>query len=203
MSQYCSATSVDSSESYSDNASHQDTASKQHHSRIEITTKNMIDHMLSEQLYILYSFHTCHTWDLINIKMLSRQYKRLVGYGIPIAWKDDLFSVLYPQWDYFLPYGGFVLYWISTRLHLLNTNTERWHQLQNKLLWNDSLKAKPKCQPSLGSMSLAACAPSHPIQRGVKPLTGDLPITVPSSVPFKFWKLWPTFICTAYGYICR
>ena len=45
---------------------------------------------------------------------------------------------------------------------------------------------------------------SHPsIQRGAKPLTGDLSITVPSSVTFKFWKLWPTFICTAYGYICR
>ena len=59
----------------SDNASNQDTASKQHHSRIETTTKNMIDHMLSEQLYLFYSFHTCHTWDLINIKMLSQQWK--------------------------------------------------------------------------------------------------------------------------------
>ena len=37
-------------ESYSGNVSNQDTASKQHHSRIEITTKNMIDHMLSEQV---------------------------------------------------------------------------------------------------------------------------------------------------------
>ena len=46
------------------------------------------------------------------------------------------------------------LYWISTRLHLFNTNTERWHQLQNKLLWNDLLKAKPKRQPSLGSMPI-------------------------------------------------
>ena len=53
------------------------------------------------------------------------------------------------------------LYWISTRLHLFNTNTERWHQLQNKLLWNDLLKAKPKRQPSLGSMPffLIAWAP--------------------------------------------
>ena len=80
----------------SDNASNQDTASKQHHSRIEITTKNMIDHMLSEQLYLFYSFHTCHTWDLINIKMF----------------KDDLISILcilYPQWNYFLPYDGFFI----------------------------------------------------------------------------------------------
>ena len=99
------------------------------------------------------------------------------------------------------------LYWISTRLHLFNTNTERWHQLQNKLLWNDLLKAKPKRQPSLGSMPIffnsMSPGSSHPsIQRGAKPLTGDLSITVPSSVTFKFWKLWPTFICTAYGYIC-
>ena len=36
-------------ESYSGNVSNQDTTSKQHHSRIEITTKNKIDHMLSEQ----------------------------------------------------------------------------------------------------------------------------------------------------------
>ena len=37
-----------------------------------------------------------------------------------------------------------------------NTNTERWHQLQNKLLWNDMLKAKPKRQPSLGSMPITS-----------------------------------------------
>ena len=36
-------------ESYSEKVSNQDTTSKQHHSRKEITTKNMIDHMLSEQ----------------------------------------------------------------------------------------------------------------------------------------------------------
>ena len=36
------------------------------------------------------------------------------------------------------------LYWKSPRLHLFNTNTERWHQLQNKLLgmtcwkWNQN-----------------------------------------------------------------
>ena len=41
---------------------------------------------------------------------------------------------LYPHRDYFLPCDGFFLYWISPRLHLFNTNTERWHQLQNKLL---------------------------------------------------------------------
>ena len=59
MSQYYSATSVRFNigplESYSGNASNQDTASKQHHSRIEITTKNMIDHMLSEQLYFFFN----------------------------------------------------------------------------------------------------------------------------------------------------
>ena len=41
---------------------------------------------------------------------------------------------LYPHRDYFLPCDGFFSYWISPRLHLFNTNTERWHQLQNKLL---------------------------------------------------------------------
>ena len=41
-------------ESYSGNVSNQDTTSKQHHSRIEITTKNMIDHMLSEQDYYFF-----------------------------------------------------------------------------------------------------------------------------------------------------
>ena len=33
---------------------------------------------------------------------------------------------------------------IRPRLYLYNTNTGRWHQLQNYLLWNDLLKAKPK-----------------------------------------------------------
>ena len=33
---------------------------------------------------------------------------------------------------------------IRPRLYLFNTNTGRWHQLQNYLLWNDLLKAKPK-----------------------------------------------------------
>ena len=37
-------------ESYSGNISNQDTTSKQHHSRIEITTENMIDHMLSDEV---------------------------------------------------------------------------------------------------------------------------------------------------------
>ena len=43
-------------ESYSRNVSNEDTRSKQHHSRIEITTENMIDHMLSEQVYFFYLF---------------------------------------------------------------------------------------------------------------------------------------------------
>ena len=33
---------------------------------------------------------------------------------------------------------------IRPRLYLFNTNTGRWHQLQNYLLWNHLLKAKPK-----------------------------------------------------------
>ena len=33
---------------------------------------------------------------------------------------------------------------IRPKLYLFNTNTGRWHQLQNYLLWNDLLKAKPK-----------------------------------------------------------
>ena len=33
---------------------------------------------------------------------------------------------------------------IRPRLYLFNTNTGRWHKLQNYLLWNDLLKAKPK-----------------------------------------------------------
>ena len=70
--------------------------------------------------------------------------------------KYDLISILYPQWDHFLPCGGFLLYWISPRLHIFNTNTERWHQLQNKLLQNDLLKAKPKRQPSLASMPITS-----------------------------------------------
>ena len=50
----------------SDNASNQDTASKQHHSRIEITTKNMIDHMLSEQLifFIVFIHVIPWTWSI-------------------------------------------------------------------------------------------------------------------------------------------
>ena len=37
---------------------------------------------------------------------------------------------------------------------------------------------------------------SHPsIQRGVRPLTGDLPTTVPSPLTFEFWKLFPTLLC--------
>ena len=47
-------------ESYSGNVSNQDTTSKQHHSRTEITTKNTIDHMLSEQYFFFFFFHTCH-----------------------------------------------------------------------------------------------------------------------------------------------
>ena len=100
------------------------------------------------------------------------------------------------------------LYWISTRLHLFNTNTERWHQLHNKLLWPWLVESETKTSAVtwqhanfFNSMSPGSSHPS--IQRGAKPLTGDLSITVPSSVTFKFWKLWPTFICTAYGYICR
>ena len=42
------------SESYSGNVSNQDTTSKQHHSRTEITTKNAIDHMLSEQDFFFF-----------------------------------------------------------------------------------------------------------------------------------------------------
>ena len=40
------------------------------------------------------------------------------------------------------------MFWWSgpARLYLFNTNTGRWHQLQNYLLWNDLLKAKPKCR---------------------------------------------------------
>ena len=35
---------------------------------------------------------------------------------------------------------------------------------------------------------------SHPsIQRGARPLTGDLPTTAPSPLTFEFWKLFPTF----------
>ena len=36
---------------------------------------------------------------------------------------------------------------------------------------------------------------SHPsIQRGARPLTGDLPTTAPSSLTFEFWKLFPTLL---------
>ena len=66
------------SESYSGNVSNQDTTSKQHHSRTEITTKNTIDQMLSEQDFFFFFFsYLSYTWGLINIKMLSQQYKNL------------------------------------------------------------------------------------------------------------------------------
>ena len=44
------------------------------------------------------------------------------------------------------------LYWISPRLHLLNTNTERWHQLPNKLLGMTCWKRNQNV-----SRHLAAC----------------------------------------------
>ena len=44
------------------------------------------------------------------------------------------------------------LYWISPGLHLLNTNTERWHQLQNKLLGMTCWKRNQNV-----SRHLAAC----------------------------------------------
>ena len=115
----------------------------------------MIDHMLSEQLYLFFIvfIHVIPgTWSISkccpNSKRISswlrnshcgkrRSHQRLISaVGLfPAIWR-------------------LVLYWIITRLHLFNTNTERWHQLQNKLSWNDLLKAKPKRQPSLGSMPI-------------------------------------------------
>ena len=98
------------------------------------------------------------------------------------------------------------LYWISTRLHLFNTNMKRWHQLKKKTVVEWLVESETKTSAVnwqhanfffffLNSMSPGS---SHPLnQRGAKPLTGDFLITVPSSVTFKFWKLWPTFICTA------
>ena len=91
----------------------------------------MFSYAFRTTLSFFYSFHTCHTCHT------RRSHQRLISaVGLfPAIWRLSL-------------------YWISTRLHLFNTNTERWHQLQNKLLWNDLLKAKPKRQPSLGSMPI-------------------------------------------------
>ena len=99
------------------------------------------------------------------------------------------------------------LYWISTRLHF-STQT-RSAGISSKInccgmtCWkrNQNVSRHLAACQFFNSMSPGSSHPS--IQRGAKPLTGDLSITVPSSVTFKFWKLWPTFICTAYGYICR
>ena len=43
---------------------------------------------------------------------------------------------------------------------------------------------------------------SHPsIQRGARPLTGDLPTTAPSPMPFEFWKLFPTLMYCLWLYL--
>ena len=70
---------------------------------------------------------------------VSRVTEQALG-GIPVAdsEKDDLIasyrSILISAVGLFPAMWRLFFYWISPRLHLFNTNTERWHQLQNKLL---------------------------------------------------------------------
>ena len=65
-------------ESYPGNVSNQDTTSKQHHARIEIKTKNMIDHMLSEQVYFyFFKFSYLSYLGPDQYQKLSQQYKNL------------------------------------------------------------------------------------------------------------------------------
>ena len=91
------------SESYSGNVSNQDTTSKQHHSRTEITTKNTIDHIcFQNKIFFFFFFHTEFP---LRRKTIS---SRLIS--------------LYPQWTISCHVTAF-LYWISPGLHLLNTNT--------------------------------------------------------------------------------
>ena len=143
-------------ESYSGNVSNQDTTSKQHHSRTEITTKNTIDHMLSEQDFFFFFFHTCHipgAWSISeccpNSIRISSWLRRNFHCG-----ERRSHRVLYPyirsglipaMWRLFL-------YWISPGLHLLNTNTESWHLLQNILLGMTCWKRNQNV-----SRHLAAC----------------------------------------------
>ena len=137
-----SATSVAGPlESYSGNVSNQDTTSKQHHFRIEITTENMIDHMLSEQVYFYFFFFLVSilvipgAWSISkcchNSIRISSWLRRNSHCG-----ERRSHHVLYS----YIRSGTISChvtafsYWISPGLHLLNTNMERWHQLQNKLL---------------------------------------------------------------------
>ena len=150
-------------ESYSGNVSNQDTESKQHHSRIEITTKNMIDHMLSEQVYFLFFLFLFFflvfilvipgAWSISkccpNSIIISSWLRRNSHCG-----ERRSHRVLYPyirSWTISCHVMAF-LYWISPGLHLLNTNTERWHQLQNKLLGMTCWKRNQNV-----SRHLAAC----------------------------------------------
>ena len=143
MSQYCSPTSVwltaGPLESYSGNVSNQDTASKQHHSRIEITTKNMIDHILSEQdsFFFLVFIHVIPgAWSISkccpNSIRISSWLRRNSHCGE--RWSH---RVLYPYIR-----SGTISCHVTDFFYIesvpgcifFNTNTERWHQLQNKLL---------------------------------------------------------------------
>ena len=74
--------------------------------------------------------------------------------GIPIAEKDDLIAtyIFISAVGLFPAMWRFFLYWISPGLHLLNTNTERWHQLQYKLLGMTCWKRNQNV-----SRHLAAC----------------------------------------------
>ena len=141
-------------ESYSGNVSNQDTASKQHHSRIEITTKNMIDHMLSEQVFFLVLIHVIPgAWSISkccpNSVRISSWLRRNSHCGE--RWSH---RVLYPyiRSGIIICHVTAFLYWISPRLHLFNTNKERWHQLQNKLLGMTCWKRNQNV-----SRHLAAC----------------------------------------------
>ena len=64
--------------------------------------------------FFFFSFHTCHTWGLINIKMLSHSIRisSWLRRNSPALWRKTISSrlidlSLYPHRDYFLPCDGF------------------------------------------------------------------------------------------------
>ena len=105
--------------------------------------------------FFFFFSYLSYTWGLINIKMLSQQYKNLylAKAEFPLRRKtiSSRLISLYPQWTISCHVTAF-LYWISPGLHLLNTNTESWHLLQNILLGMTCWKRNQNV-----SRHLAAC----------------------------------------------
>ena len=120
------------SESYSGNVSNQDTTSKQHHSRTEITTKTRLIICFQNKIFFFF-FHTCHIPGAWSISKCCPNSIRISSWLRRRKTISSRLISLYPQWTISCHVTAF-LYWISPGLHLLNTNTESWHLLQNILL---------------------------------------------------------------------